>query len=134
VIGAEALVRWRHPERGDVSPAEFIPIVERSGLIMQIGAWVLDESLRHATVWQQSGAREISVNVSAVQLRNPDFVEQVRTALAEHGLPPQQLRLEVTETVLVSEVEAASGVLADLPSLGVKIAIDDFGTGYCSLS
>ncbi len=134
VIGAEALVRWRHPERGDVSPVEFIPIAERSGLIMHIGAWVLDESLRHATAWQRSGPREISVNVSAAQLRNPDFVEQVRTALTEHGLPPKQLTLEVTETVIVNEIEAASGILADLRSLGVKIAIDDFGTGYCSLS
>jgi diguanylate cyclase (GGDEF)-like protein/PAS domain S-box-containing protein len=89
VIGAEALIRWNHPERGDVSPAE---------------------------------------------LRNPDFVEQVRTGLATHGLPPEQLTLEVTETVLVNEIEAASGVLADLRALGVKIAIDDFGTGYCSLS
>lgn len=134
VIGAEALVRWRHPERGEISPVEFIPVAERSGLIMQIGAWVLDESLRHATDWQRSGPREISVNVSAVQLRNPDFVDQVRVALGHYGLPPEQLTLEVTETVLVGEIEAASGILADLRALGVKIAIDDFGTGYCSLS
>ncbi len=134
VLGAEALVRWRHPERGDISPADFIPIAERSGLIMPIGAWVLDEGVRHATAWQRSGPREVSVNVSAVQLRNPDFVTQVRTALDTHGLPPEQLTLEVTETVLVSEIEAASGVLADLRAIGVRIAIDDFGTGYCSLS
>lgn len=134
VIGAEALVRWRHPDRGEVSPAEFIPIAERSGLIMEIGGWVLDESLRHASAWQLSGAREVSVNVSAIQLRHPDFVDQVRSALKRHNMPPEQLTLEVTETVLVNEVEAASGVLSDLRTLGIRIAIDDFGTGYCSLS
>jgi diguanylate cyclase (GGDEF)-like protein/PAS domain S-box-containing protein len=134
VIGAEALLRWRHPERGDVSPAEFIPVAERSGLILSIGAWVLDEAVRHAKQWQASGPREMSVNVSAVQLRNPEFVDQVATALATHGLDPENLTLEITETVLVGEVEAASSVLVDLRSLGVKIAIDDFGTGYCSLS
>ena len=134
VIGAEALIRWRHPERGEISPVEFIPIAERSGLITQIGAWVLDESVRHATEWQRSGARKISVNVSAVQLRNPDFVGQVGEALELHGLAPEHLTLEVTETVLVGQIEAASDILSDLRMLGVKIAIDDFGTGYCSLS
>ena len=134
VLGAEALIRWRHPERGEIAPAEFIPIAERSGLIMQIGAWVLDESVRHAMEWQRSGARKVSVNVSAVQLRNPDFVGQVSEALELHGLAPEHLTLEVTETVLVGQIEAASEILSDLRTLGVKIAIDDFGTGYCSLS
>jgi diguanylate cyclase (GGDEF)-like protein len=134
VVGAEALIRWRHPSRGDVSPAEFIPVAERSGLIKPIGAWVLNESVRHAKVWQQSGRREMSVNVSAVQLRDSDFVEQVNSALEAQGLAAEFLTIEITETVLVGEIEAASGTLAGLRELGVKIAIDDFGTGYCSLS
>ncbi len=134
VIGAEALVRWRHPERGDVNPTEFIPIAERSGLINGIGEWIIDESVRIAKTWQRSGPRAMSVNVSAVQLRNPSFVAQVSAALRRYDLDPRQLTLEITETVLVDEIEAASGVLADLRGLGVRIAIDDFGTGYCSLS
>ncbi|NND74443.1 MAG: EAL domain-containing protein [Ilumatobacter sp.] len=134
VIGAEALVRWRHPERGDVMPDEFVPIAERSGLINTIGAWTIDESVRHAKRWQRSGPREMSVNVSAVQLRYHGFVDQVATALRTHDLDPGRLTLEITETVLVNEIEAASDVLADLRALGVRIAIDDFGTGYCSLS
>lgn len=134
VIGAEALLRWNHPHRGNVSPAEFIPIAERSGLIRDIGRWALVQAVLEAATWQQRGPRYVSVNVSAVQLRTDDFVDQVVEALERSGLDPHQLLLEVTETVLVSEIESTSDTLKELRALGVRIAIDDFGTGYCSLT
>lgn len=134
VTGAEALLRWRHPVRGEVSPGEFIPIAEKSGLIRAIGEWVLNEAMSEAKKWQARGPRYVSVNVSAVQLRAEGFVGVVRDALARHQLDPASVLLEVTETVLVNEIESASSVLVELRSLGIRIAIDDFGTGYCSLS
>ncbi|MFK7918348.1 MAG: putative bifunctional diguanylate cyclase/phosphodiesterase [Ilumatobacter sp.] len=134
VTGAEALIRWQHPTRGDVSPAEFIPIAERSGLIKEIGHWVLHQAMREAATWQARGDRYISINVSAVQLRSEQFVDQVAEALELSGLPAAQVLLEVTETVLVDEIESASSALEAIRALGVRIAIDDFGTGYCSLS
>lgn len=134
VTGAEALLRWLHPTRGEVSPVEFIPIAERSGLIKEIGNWVLNQAMREAALWQSRGPRYVSINVSAVQLRSGDFVEQVSKALEFSGLPPEQVMLEVTETVLVDEIESALHALGALRELGVRIAIDDFGTGYCSLS
>jgi diguanylate cyclase (GGDEF)-like protein len=134
VTGAEALVRWRHPVRGEVSPGEFIPVAERAGLIGPIGAWVLDRAVSEAVRWQTRGRRHVSVNVSPVQLREDGFVDEVDRVLARHGLDPDRLTLEVTETVLVEEIETASDTLTQLRALGVRIAIDDFGTGYCSLS
>ncbi len=134
VVGAEALIRWEHPTRGVVPPDEFIPIAERAGLIGPIGEWVLDESFRQAVKWQASGRRGVSVNVSALQIRQDDFVEQVRGALERHALDPALVTLEITETMFVDEVEASNGKLAELRELGIRIAIDDFGTGYCSLS
>jgi diguanylate cyclase (GGDEF)-like protein/PAS domain S-box-containing protein len=134
VVGAEALLRWDHPVRGEISPGEFIPIAERAGLIGPIGHWVLDESFRQAARWQRSGPRQISVNVSAIQIRSVEFVEQVREALATHQLDATHVMLEITETMFVEEVEAATGNLEELRRLGIRIAIDDFGTGYCSLS
>ena len=134
VVGAEALLRWHHPTRGAVSPSEFIPIAERAGLILPIGRWVLEQSIESATKWQARGPQQVSVNVSAVQIRSPDFVDHVRQSLVASGLDPCRLTLEVTETMLVEEVESASGNLAELRKIGVRIAIDDFGTGYCSLS
>ncbi|MFN3254608.1 MAG: putative bifunctional diguanylate cyclase/phosphodiesterase [Ilumatobacter sp.] len=134
VLGAEALVRWRHPVRGEVSPGEFIPIAERSGLIRPIGTWVMNEAMREAQRWQARGRRYVSINVSAIQLRAEGFVDDVRRALVTNRLAPANVLLEVTETVLVEEVESASSVLQELRDLGVRIAIDDFGTGYCSLS
>ncbi|MGB3733955.1 MAG: EAL domain-containing protein [Ilumatobacter sp.] len=134
VLGAEALLRWTHPTRGDVSPSEFVPVAERSGLIKEIGEWVLNEAMNEAAAWQACGPRHVSINVSAVQLRTDDFVEHVAAALASSGLAPQQLLLEVTETVLVDEIESASDALNVLRQLGVRVAIDDFGTGYCSLT
>lgn len=134
VTGAEALLRWRHPVRGEVSPGEFIPIAEKSGLIRSIGEWVMNEAMSEAKKWQARGPRYVSINVSAVQLRAEGFVDVVRDALARHQLDPSNVLLEVTETVLVNEIETASSVLVELRSLGLRIAIDDFGTGYCSLS
>ena len=134
VTGAEALLRWHHPSRGEVSPAEFIPVAERSGLIKEIGEWVLHQAMREAAAWQVRGPRYVSINVSAVQLRTDDFIQQVSDALEFSGLAPEQVLLEVTETVLVDEIESASNALNALRELGVRIAIDDFGTGYCSLS
>ena len=134
VLGAEALIRWIHPTRGEISPAEFIPVAERSGLIKDIGNWVLHQAMREAVRWQSRGERYVSINVSAVQLRAEGFVDEVRDALELTGLAPAQVVLEVTETVVVDEIESASSALGSLRDLGVRIAIDDFGTGYCSLS
>ena len=134
VVGAEALIRWDHPVRGEVSPMEFIPIAERAGLIGPIGEWVLNESFRHAAMWQHTGQRYVSVNVSALQIRQPEFVPQVAAALDLYGLHPSLVMLEITETMFVEEVQSASGNLEQLRALGIRIAIDDFGTGYCSLS
>jgi len=134
VVGAEALIRWDHPVRGEVSPMEFIPIAERAGLIGPIGEWVLNESFRQAATWQHTGQRYVSVNVSALQIRQPEFVPQVAAALDLYGLHPSLVMLEITETMFVEEVQSASGNLEQLRALGIRIAIDDFGTGYCSLS
>ena len=130
----EALIRWDSPVLGPVGPDEFIPIAERAGLILPIGRWVLEESIRQAAQWQGKGPMQISVNVSAVQIRSPDFVTRVRDVLDAHGLDPRRLTLEITEAMHVEQVDASSGILAELRALGVRIAIDDFGTGYCSLS
>lgn len=134
VVGAEALLRWEHPTRGAVSPYEFIPIAERAGLIVPIGKWVIEESIRAAARWQERGPQQVSINVSASQIRSPDFVRHVRESIETHGIDPCRVTLEITETVLVDEIESASCNLAHLRKLGVLIAIDDFGTGYCSLS
>ena len=134
VVGAEALLRWDHPTRGVVSPKEFVPIAERAGLIVPIGAWVMDQSVQAAARWQGSGPQQLSVNVSGAQIRSSEFVEQLRRSLQTHGLDPRRVTLEVTETMLVEEIESATGGLGELRELGVLIALDDFGTGYCSLS
>jgi diguanylate cyclase (GGDEF)-like protein len=135
VIGVEALIRWRHPTRGVILPDEFIPIAEDSGLIVLIGRWVLDEACRQASVWRHAGHLiGMSVNVSARQLDDDELIEDVRNALQESGLEPESLTLEVTETTLMRDAEAAAKSLVLLKGLGVRIAIDDFGTGYSSLA
>ena len=134
VIGAEALLRWEHPTRGPIAPSQFIPIAERAGLIVPIGKWVVEESIRTAARWQGPGPQQVSVNVSAQQIRSPEFVEYVRRSLEAHQLDPGCLILEINETVLVEELDAGTDNLAPLRELGVRIAVDDFGTGYCSLS
>lgn len=134
--GVEALVRWRHPDMGLVMPAEFIPLAENMGLIGDIGAWVLKAACRQCKSWHDLGLPpvRIAVNVSALQFREGDVPAIVREALAESGLPPQFLELELTESVLMQRVEEVAQVLRELRQMGVHISIDDFGTGYSSLS
>ena len=134
--GVEALVRWRHPEMGMVSPAEFIPLAENMGLIGDIGAWVLKAACRQCKSWHDLGLPpvRIAVNVSALQFREGDVPALVREALAESGLSPNYLELELTESVLMQRVDEVAGVLRELRQMGVHISIDDFGTGYSSLS
>jgi diguanylate cyclase (GGDEF)-like protein/PAS domain S-box-containing protein len=134
VVGAEALLRWEHPTQGTIAPDDFVPIAERAGLIVPIGKWVIEESVRAAAAWQASGPQQLSVNVSPAQIRSEEFVRHVRESIERHGIDPRRITLEITETMLVDEIESASGSLAELRALGVLIAIDDFGTGYCSLS
>jgi EAL domain-containing protein (putative c-di-GMP-specific phosphodiesterase class I) len=134
VVGAESLLRWEHPTRGAIAPSEFIPIAERAGLVIPIGNWVLDESIRAASQWQGRVPLRVSINVSALQMRSPEFVEQVRRSLERHQLDAHLVALEITEAVFVEEIESAADNLAQLRDLGVLIALDDFGTGYCSLS
>jgi diguanylate cyclase (GGDEF)-like protein len=135
MVGVEALVRWRHPQRGVVAPACFIPLAEESHLIVPIGRWVLEEACRQAAAWAAEGlALGISVNVSAYQLNRREFADDVQRALERTGIDPASLTLEVTETTLVRDVPAACERLQEVKALGVRIAIDDFGTGYASLS
>jgi diguanylate cyclase (GGDEF)-like protein len=134
-IGVEALVRWRHPQRGVLAPGAFIPLAEESGMIVPIGRWVLREACRQAASWQQRGIRlGISVNVSAFQLGRASFTDDVRSALAESRLDPTLLTLEVTETTVMRDVAGACARLEEVRALGAHVAIDDFGTGYASLS
>ncbi|MBS7457495.1 putative bifunctional diguanylate cyclase/phosphodiesterase [Coralloluteibacterium stylophorae] len=135
LLGAEALIRWRHPERGLLAPAEFIPAAERTGLIVPIGEWVLEEACRQITAWSGAGqeAWVVSVNLSALQFAHARLVETVRGALARHEVPAHRLMLEITETTAMHDIEASCEVLAALTGLGVGISIDDFGTGYSSL-
>ncbi|QNB08479.1 EAL domain-containing protein [Herbaspirillum frisingense] len=135
VLGAEALLRWQHPERGLVGPDEFIGLAERSGLIIPIGAWVLDEACRQMHEWLTLGYADwkIAVNLSAVQFADPHLLEVVRGALERHQLPPQSLTLEVTESTAMHDTEASLLTLQKIADLGVEISIDDFGTGYSSL-
>ncbi|MHC2623821.1 diguanylate cyclase (GGDEF)-like protein/PAS domain S-box-containing protein [Bradyrhizobium huanghuaihaiense] len=132
VTGCEALLRWRHPERGMVSPADFIPVAEDTGLIGEIGEWVLKQACNEAASWP--GNIHIAVNVSPVQFRSRSLALKVAAALADSGLAPGRLELEITETVLIRDDEEALTILQQLRELGVRIALDDFGTGYSSLS
>jgi diguanylate cyclase (GGDEF)-like protein/PAS domain S-box-containing protein len=135
--GVECLLRWEDPDRGSVAPAQFIPIAEQSGLIVPIGTWVLQEACRQASHWLRMRPDEplkVSVNVSALQLVQPDFADIVAAALAAAGAPPQMLYLELTESVLIEAGEAPVRTLQELRELGVNVVLDDFGTGYSSLS
>ncbi len=132
ISGFEALIRWRHPERGMISPAEFIPLAEEMGLIVPIGDWVLRQACREAASWPD--AFKIAINVSPVQFKNPGLIDCVEEALRHSGLPAHRLELEVTETVLLAENDAILATLHSLRDLGVHISMDDFGTGYSSLS
>ena len=138
IIGFEALVRWLHPDRGLVSPAEFIPIAEESSLIIPLGAWVLREAISQIMAWQQkfpaNPLLSISVNVSAVQLVQPCFIERIDRLLKETGLNPLSLKLEITETAVMENAKSVTNVLEYLKDRGIHLSIDDFGTGYSSLS
>ncbi|OIQ96422.1 cyclic di-GMP phosphodiesterase Gmr [mine drainage metagenome] len=136
VVGAEALIRWNHPELGLVPPARFIPIAEESGLIVPIGEWVLHEACRQAMAWKRAGLPElaIAVNLSAVQFKRADVEKTVIGALQSSGLDPALLELELTESILIQDVENVLATVKRLTLLGVKLSIDDFGTGYSSLS
>ncbi len=137
LIGAEALIRWLPPGQGVISPAQFIPLAEESGLILSIGQWVLDAACAQLKTWERDPrARDLqlSVNVSARQFHQPDFVEQVRQSLLASGADPTRLKLELTESVVLDNVETVIGRMQELDRLGVGFSLDDFGTGYSSLS
>jgi len=136
IVGAEALLRWQHPQRGLVPPGTFIPLAERSGLIVPIGTWVLHEACRQAQAWRTQGLplQAVAVNLSALQFKRGNLLETVLHALNESGLPAHHLELELTESILLQDIDAAIRTLYSLRELGVRLAIDDFGTGYSSLS
>ncbi len=136
--GAEALVRWKHPERGVVLPGDFIPLAEERGLIASIDTFVFDEACRQLAEWVADESLPddftMAVNLSGRQLSDPALVERVASSIRRHGVAPRQLCLEITETALIGELGEATTTLADLSKLGVRIALDDFGTGYSTLA
>jgi EAL domain-containing protein (putative c-di-GMP-specific phosphodiesterase class I) len=131
MVGVEALCRWTHPTRGEISPTEFIAAAEHSGLIISLGAWVLRRACTDAMAWPD--LTTVAVNVSPLQFRRSDFVELVERTLADTGFDPARLELELTESVLLANADTAEGAMLRLKALGVRIALDDFGTGYSSL-
>jgi diguanylate cyclase (GGDEF)-like protein/PAS domain S-box-containing protein len=136
ITGAEALIRWLHPDRGLVPPAHFVPLAEDSGLILPIGQWILREACRQARAWMDAGLgpMPVAVNISTVEFRSKRFLESIRAILLESGLEPGFLEFELTESVLMQHPESTASVLRALKAIGVRLAIDDFGTGYSSLS
>jgi EAL domain-containing protein (putative c-di-GMP-specific phosphodiesterase class I) len=136
-LGAEALVRWIHPKRGMVSPAQFIPIAEESSLILELGGWVLETACRQLAEWANDDKTSeliLAVNVSSQQFRQPDFVEIVATLLRTHAVNASRLKLELTESVVLADVTDVVAKMHQLKALGVRLSLDDFGTGYSSLS
>jgi predicted signal transduction protein with EAL and GGDEF domain len=137
LVGFEALVRWRHPERGLMDPAAFVPVAEETGLIIPLGNWVLAQACQQMRRWRDAYGNQslrVSVNVSSLQLNHPDFAARVREALDSAGLAASQLTLEVTERVLMSSIETATATLGMLRRMGVTLSMDDFGTGHSSLN
>ncbi|MDR3630154.1 MAG: EAL domain-containing protein [Desulfocapsaceae bacterium] len=138
IIGAEALVRWQHPNRGFIPPMEFIPIAEETGLILQLGEWVLFEACRLMTLWKQQGIgghlQHIAVNISPWQFRQPDFTARVKRVLAKTGVDPSMLTIEITEGVAINNLEDTIAKILELKEMHINFSIDDFGTGYSSLS
>jgi EAL domain-containing protein (putative c-di-GMP-specific phosphodiesterase class I) len=133
--GVEALIRWQHPVRGTVQPDAFIPLLEETGMIVEVGRWVLREACRQGAEWHRAGYPvDIAVNVSGRQLDTDQLIADIETALADSGLPAGRLTIEITETTLMRNVEETARRLAAIKQLGVRIAIDDFGTGYSSLA
>ncbi len=135
-VATEALVRWEHPRRGLVAPAEFVPLAEETGLILSLGQWVLEEACQQARAWEVDHASAIAVhvNLSAVELRDRGLTDRVRDTLERTGLDPRRLVFEITETLLLDDADSVRATLAELRALGVRFALDDFGTGYSSLS
>jgi EAL domain-containing protein (putative c-di-GMP-specific phosphodiesterase class I) len=136
ITGVEALIRWTHPTRGSLSPAQFIPVAEDCGLILPIGAWVLREACRQARAWVDAGlpVTTIAVNVSAMDFRDTSFLDGLFAILAETGLDPTSLELEMTESILMKRPDSTVSTLQALRERGIQVAVDDFGTGYSSLS
>lgn len=136
ITGVEALLRWRHPTRGEIGPVEFVPLAEESGLIVELGRWVLNDACQATQAWSERIGRplEVSINLSARQVEDEQLVSDVAAALAASRLPPVSLTIEITESILIRDVDAVLSRLTELKSLGINLAIDDFGTGYSSLS
>jgi predicted signal transduction protein with EAL and GGDEF domain len=136
IVGIEALLRWQHPERGMIPPGEFIPLAEESGMVAQLGEWVLREACRQIRQWSEAGLAPLqtAVNVSAVQLNRGHLVDSVKRALQESGIEPEQLELEITESFVIADRDQSFRSLSQLKEMGVRISIDDFGTGYSSLA
>jgi EAL domain-containing protein (putative c-di-GMP-specific phosphodiesterase class I) len=136
IIGAEALIRWQHPYRGLVSPLEFIPLAEESGLIHPVGQWLIDTACAQIKAWQQDALTRdltLSINVSAKEFQRADFVDQVQSAVQSHQINPALLKLELTESMFLENIENIIEKLSDLKEIGVRFSLDDFGTGYSSL-
>ena len=135
-VGAEALIRWNHPIKGFVSPGEFIPIAERSGLVVNLGEWVINEACRQQREWLDKGYSivKVGVNIGSLHFKKPDFIHEIKSALLKYDLPPQSLGLEITEGSVVEDVDDMIYKLEQLREIGVQVSIDDFGTGYSSLS
>jgi EAL domain-containing protein (putative c-di-GMP-specific phosphodiesterase class I) len=135
LVGFEALLRWRRPERGTISPDKFIPIAEETGLIVPIGNWLLEQACRQLVAWRRRGFERlrVAINVSTLQFEREDWIQKISDALQASGLPASCLELELTESVVMRNCESAAKRLAQLRALGVSSAIDDFGTGYSSL-
>jgi EAL domain-containing protein (putative c-di-GMP-specific phosphodiesterase class I) len=136
IIGAEVLIRWQHPQRGLVSPLEFIPLAEDTGLILPIGKWVMDSACAQLKAWESDPVKsklQLAVNVSAMQFHQEDFAEQVRRTLARYDLSPNRLKLELTESLVLDDIDDAIMKMQQLRDFGVRFSMDDFGTGYSSL-
>lgn len=136
LIGCEALIRWQHPTRGVISPAEFIPVAERTGFINSLGPWILDEACRQVKAWNNElgAAIRVAVNISPIQFQRRDLLNSIKVVLEKHALPPSQLELEMTETLMMTDTERVLLIIQELQELGMQISIDDFGTGYSSLA
>jgi EAL domain-containing protein (putative c-di-GMP-specific phosphodiesterase class I) len=135
-VGAEALIRWNHPARGLVSPGDFIQLAEETGLILPIGRWVLETACTQLSAWagnERTRSLVLAVNISARQFHQDDFVEQVRTAVQRHAINPNLLKLELTESLLLEDIEDTIATMNALKAIGVRLSLDDFGTGYSSL-
>jgi EAL domain-containing protein (putative c-di-GMP-specific phosphodiesterase class I) len=136
INGAEALLRWKHPQLGNISPLEFIPIAEETGMINPIGHWIIDNTIAQCKQWQDAGHQDLvmAINLSAVQFNNPTLVSTIVDILTAHQLPPENLELEITESVAMINIELTIKQLQALAKVGIKLSLDDFGTGYSSLN